>query len=276
MVSEDGEFGAFQIAPKDLESRDNGQHFSVLSVVVAFSRKEFLGREGNRVPNTKIISLFQKSTTSKVARITCEAVGLAQLRVFEDWGIDNSITKELKRRLGFSRPDSGGVFGSESCQRKSNLGVVAYETTEIVGEAQEGPDVFFGRGPRPFLHDSYLVRVNTDTRGIDHMTKEFDRLFEEVTLFELDVVVVLLQEGEDFINMLDMFFEGLGVDEDVIHIHQDILANTGTEELVHGTLESGRSIAKAKGHDKPFIVSNRSCEGCLRDICRLNTYLVIA
>jgi hypothetical protein len=245
-------------------------------VVIAFGWKELLGRKGHRVPYALGILLFQHRATSKVAGITGETIGLAQFRMFEDRGSDNSITKEFKSCMSLICPNSRGIFACEGCERQSDFGVIPDEAAEVIGKTQEGSDIFFGRGCRPLLHNSNFIRINANTFSIHNMTKEFDRSLEEITLLELDVVVVCFQKAEDFVDMFHMVIKGLGVDEDIIHVDQNKLANSVSKELIHSTLESGRGVAQPKRHDKPFIVTNGSGKSCLGNISRLDLDLMIA
>ena len=64
----------------------------------------------------------------------------------------------------------------------------------------------------------------------------------EATLAELCKEPVGPENAEYFPKMLDMLLRGLGNDEDVIKVHDHILVQLLTEQLVHELLECTGSI----------------------------------
>jgi len=74
--------------------------------------------------------------------------------------------------------------------------------------------------------------------------------------------------------MCNMRVKIKAVDEDVIKEYHDIFPRKWVECIVHGSLESRRSIAKAKWHDPELIVALVSSECHFMDICLGHSYLV--
>ena len=69
-------------------------------------------------------------------------------------------------------------------------------------------------------------------------------------------------------HRLDMFFPGLGKDQDVIQVDGDEAAEHDSEHIIHKSLEDDRGIGEAEGHYEGFIMPHRSVE------CRLPLVLL--
>ena len=57
-----------------------------------------------------------------------------------------------------------------------------------------------------------------------------------------------------------VFFQGVGVDQDVVQINEDAYIQEIQEDVVHEVLKSSRSIGKSKRHDTPIKRSVASVE----------------
>jgi hypothetical protein len=74
----------------------------------------------------------------------------------------------------------------------------------------------------------------------------------EGAFFQVGIKLVLSQGVQNLLNMLQVFFLSLVVSEDVIQIHHYKSIGEWSQDIVHHSHESGRSIFQTKGHDQPF------------------------
>jgi hypothetical protein len=70
--------------------------------------------------------------------------------------------------------------------------------------------------------------------------------------FQVDVELELWRGVQNLLNMLQVFFPSLVVNEDVIQIHLYKIIGEWSQDIVHHSHECGWSIYQTKGHDKPF------------------------
>ena len=74
----------------------------------------------------------------------------------------------------------------------------------------------------------------------------------EETLISAGIVVMLLEVSENFSDMALVFFLGVGVDEDVIEVHQYTNIEQVTEDIIHEALESSGCVGESERHYAPF------------------------
>ena len=84
-----------------------------------------------------------------------------------------------------------------------------------------------------------------------------------MTLVRTGIEAMFPETTEDLTDMLLVFHRVVRVDEDVIKVDGDINVEEVAEDVVHESLESGRSIGQSERHNKPFEGSITSPE------CRL-------
>jgi len=66
-----------------------------------------------------------------------------------------------------------------------------------------------------------------------------------------------------------------GVDEHIIQIHQDKLANERAEDVIHESLKGGRCVAQAKREDFELVLTKLCAKSSLVLISILDLHLVI-
>jgi hypothetical protein len=70
-----------------------------------------------------------------------------------------------------------------------------------------------------------------------------------------DEEAVLVENGEDDPDMLQVFRHRAAVDEDVVEEDEDEAAEESPEHLIHQRLEGGRRITEAERHHQEFILA---------------------
>jgi hypothetical protein len=69
---------------------------------------------------------------------------------------------------------------------------------------------------------------------------------------------------------------GLTIDEDIIKENYCKMTEKRMKDMIDEALESGGSIAQAKGHEQKLIVALMSSKCSLRNVCLFHTDLVVA
>ena len=85
----------------------------------------------------------------------------------------------------------------------------------------------------------------------------------EETFISTGVEVMLSEACENFLDMVLVFFLRVGVDEDVVEVHQYTNIEQVAKDVIHEVLESGGCIGKSKRHYAPFEGAVASPESCL-------------
>ena len=70
-----------------------------------------------------------------------------------------------------------------------------------------------------------------------------------MTPLKVSVKLLVRQNGEHLVEMLNMIFLTLAIDEYIIKINNNTSAKYRFEYLVHQSYEGTRGISQAKGHD---------------------------
>ena len=63
---------------------------------------------------------------------------------------------------------------------------------------------------------------------------------------------MLLEVSENFLDMALVFFLRVGVDEDVIEVHQYTNIEQVTKDIIHEVLESSGCVGESERHYAPF------------------------
>ena len=71
----------------------------------------------------------------------------------------------------------------------------------------------------------------------------------ELTLVRTCVKSVFPEAAKDFFDVLPVRVHVVGEDEDVVEVDDDTVVEEVLENVVHETLESGRSVGKSEGHN---------------------------
>ena len=108
------------------------------------------------------------------------------------------------------------------------------------------------------------------------MAAEVDLGHGEVTLPDVGVELVGAEDGEDGGKVLFMFFDSLGVDQQVVEVNDDGGVEVLAEDLVHEALEGGWGIGETKRDDGELVVAVTGTKGGLGDVGLGHADLVVA
>ena len=103
-------------------------------------------------------------------------------------------------------------------ERGGHPGKVGDETPVVAGKTEEGPDVLGCLGGRPLTDRLELGWVRLDLPSSHEVSKELHLLLTEGALGVLDVKLVLLQPGEDLVEVGVVLLPGGAEDQDVVQV----------------------------------------------------------
>ena len=87
---------------------------------------------------------------------------------------------------------------------------------------------------------------------------------------------MLLEQLEEKIYMLKIFFPCEVVDEDIIKENKDKFSKTWFEQVIHEALKSGWGITETKWNDQEFIIALMNSKSSLWNVYFFHANLVIA
>ena len=85
----------------------------------------------------------------------------------------------------------------------------------------------------------------------------------ELTFLRFHIQGVFQEALKNRLDMMDVLLLGLGEDEDVVNINEDIAIEHVPEHIIYQSLEDGRGIGQAKRHYKILVVSSWGVESRL-------------
>jgi len=87
---------------------------------------------------------------------------------------------------------------------------------------------------------------------------------------------MLLEQLQEQVYILKMFFPSEAVDEDVIKENKDKFSEIWFEQVIHEALKSGWGITETKWHYQEFMMTFMSLKSSLWNVYFFHANLVIA
>ncbi|KAF8235155.1 hypothetical protein L208DRAFT_1258496, partial [Tricholoma matsutake] len=139
-----------------------------------------------------------------------------------------------------------------------------------IDEAQERLHLFLIRGRQPSCDPIHLDRIHLHLTLRDNQAKVLD-------LGLLKLALVLTKVEFDEARDATVLFNCVSEDEDVVKIDADnAFKDEVMENVIHHGLKGGRTISKAKEHDKQFKKTMVGMKGCLPLISLLYPHIIVA
>jgi hypothetical protein len=101
------------------------------------------------------------------------------------------------------------------------------------------------------LESGELGWIHLDQSFPDDKSEEVDFSAVEETFFRFEEEIVMTEFSENFIGEVFQLFLGVGVNEDIVHIHDHpSLLDVFFENGIHHGLEGGRGVGKTEKHNR--------------------------
>ncbi len=97
----------------------------------------------------------------------------------------------------------------------------------------------------------------------------------EFAFFEVGIELVFEKLLEDFSDMADMLFEGIGIYQDVVKECDTEDIEEFVENVVDVGLEGGWCVCKPKRHNKVFEVTKTCTKCCFKFVAHCDTDKVV-
>src|SRR6266446_2229480 len=211
-----------------------------------------------------LLLLRQDSPCGEVRCVTLQSEETGLRGEHKHRGGGDGVLQRIKGLLLSCAPQPVLRLPSECVKGAGDFREVPDEPPVEVHEPYEGLDILYFCWLWPVSDPLYLDGVHCymvfgdDKPEVVHLsTFEFAFLWSEKQLIGAEGLEYL--PGDPL-----MVCEGGGVNEDVIHVADGLIAiNEGAEDVIHHCLEGGGRVAQSKEHDKGFKQSTVHGEGCL-------------
>jgi hypothetical protein len=115
----------------------------------------------------------------------------------------------------------------------------------------------------PILNSGDLFRIHLDTLHTDDETQVFDLLAVKLAFLWFEVQASLVKCFQDPVDMLLVFFKGIGINKGIVEVHSAKLIEIGSENIVDEVLKGCWSIGETKWHNQGFEKAVLGLEGSL-------------
>ena len=168
------------------EAFDNGEHFAVVDVIIAFCGDTLPRPEGDRVENADCIRLAYNARYGEARRIGVKRNGELGIEVCEN-------QRGGKEALSLLKADCASADHTNCwpLRRRRVMGMTTREYPLIkrsieIAEAKEYLDIEDGFWDRPVGDGTDTFRIHRDPFGGNDETKETNLLHVELTFLEFD------------------------------------------------------------------------------------------
>jgi len=189
-----------------------------------------------------VVILREDSTVRKVGCIDFDNCRFRRIKVTENRGSAESLFQRGECVFGFRRPLELDFFSSEIRERSRNLTVAFDETPIEIGETEEYLDIVRRLWTFPFENCFNFGGVHVNTLRGDHESEERDFCSVELAFLWLDIETGFLETFEDQTDMSLMFFEGIGINQEIIEVDHEEFIEVLAKFVVYEVLECSRRV----------------------------------
>ena len=110
----------------------------------------------------------------------------------------------------------------------------------------------------------------------DDVSKVFDFTCGEVAFFEFAILLVVSEARDNMVYVAVVIFDGGGIDEDIIEIHDDKTIKPIIEECVHCSLKGYRGVGETERHNNELVCTIARCKRCIVFIAEIDGDLMVS
>ena len=126
------------------------------------------------------------------------------------------------------------------------------EAAVEVGKPEERLYVFNLPQSGPFLYGFNFSCVHRKSGQRQYKSEVLHGFSMKFTLRWVQEETILPEPSEYLLDMFNVLFQILGVNEDVVEINHNVGIKEVRKNVIHEVLEHGRHICEPKGHHAPF------------------------
>jgi hypothetical protein len=167
------------------------------------------------------------------------------------------------------------LLAQDSCQWRGDRAEAFDEPMIVARQLKECPDRARRVGRQLVLDGLNFLRVDLDAVCRNHMPEVGHHALAERTLRLLDEEAVLLQLGEDEVDVAKMLRPCPAVYQDIVKENKHEPVKTQVQDVVHKSLKCCRRVRQSEGHDEeleqPFVPAER----CLLHVGVMHLHLMV-
>ncbi len=176
--------------------------------------------------------MTEHGTSAGVGSVSVEDVGRVEVGEGEDNVMEHVVFEGVKSFLFDVGPPPGSGFVEEVSERGRECSKRGDETMIESADTKKTADVADVTGSLPVRDHLKFVRHRADATRADNVSHEFDLGLREAALGVFNEEFFRRKAGKDFLEVSEMFFEGVGEDDDVINVDVSEVTNI-MKDLVH-------------------------------------------
>jgi hypothetical protein len=132
------------------------------------------------------------------------------------------------------------------------MGESQHELVVEIGKDQEASKLSECGWGWPVTVDLDFGWIHMYSMLINDVAQVMNPVHAEGSFLQVGVELVLSQGVHNLLNMLQVFFPSLVVNEDIIQIHHYKSIGEWLQDIIHHPHESGQRNFQTKGYDQPF------------------------
>jgi len=240
--------GAFKVVVPVPECLEDGKEFLIVGVIVQLRSSQGLGVVGDQTNLSVGASDRQDASDGIVRGIHFHDDRGVWNRMGKDGCSGEGMLESIEGTLTVLREIPRSVFPGEPGKWNHDVQVIEYKLAVEIGKAQEGLDVLHLSRFRPVGDSLDFVSGHSQTIRGEAIAKVLYRVQVELTFLQFGEEAMQPEMAEHFPDMLLVGLHILGVDEDVVKVHDNADIQHVSKDSVDKTLECCRGISEAKGH----------------------------
>jgi len=203
------------------ECLEDGKEFLIVGIIVQLRSSQGPGVVGDRTNLSIGASDRQDASDGVVGGISFHDDRGIQNEVGKDGRSGEGVLESIERASTVLREVPRSIFPGEPGKWNHNIRVVEDEPAVEIGKAQEGLDVLHLSRFRPVRDGLDLVRRHSQTVRREAIAKILYRVQVELTFLRFGKEAMQPELAENFPDVLLVGLHILGVDEDVVEVHND-------------------------------------------------------
>src|ERR1700731_1268754 len=240
----DQSFRTFEIVPPSGKCLKYSEEFLVVSVIIQFRDAQGVGMKADRVDFAVTGDCGEDRCDSVVRGVCFDYKRSSRDKVGEDQSGGECGFQGVEHRLTVVRPEPRSIFSGEVGHRSDNIGVSMDEAVVEVGKPKERLYVFNLPWSGPFLYGINFSCVHRKSSRRQYKSEVLHSFNMKFTLCQVQEETVLPEPSEYLLDMFDLLFWVLGVDEDVVEVDDHECVKEVGEDVIHEVLESGGCICE--------------------------------
>ena len=178
--------GSFEIVAPMFEAFDNGEHFAVVDIVIAFCGNTLPRPEGDGMEDAVGIRLGYDARYGEARRIGVKRDGKFGVEVHKNWHEGKQGLEFIEGGLRFCGPYEALALAEKAGNGYDDARVSLDKASIEIAKTKEHLDIENGFWNGPFSNGTDAFRIHRDSFGSNDETKEANLLNVKFAFLEFD------------------------------------------------------------------------------------------